>query len=54
MGFMNLLRKLGIVKSGKETWKGDVSNRPAEIDDMPVSDKEKKKDTPVDTGDADM
>jgi hypothetical protein len=37
MGFLDFLKKTGVVKTGKQTWKGDASKKP--VDD-PLRDAE--------------
>jgi hypothetical protein len=33
MGFFDFLKKTGVVKAGKQTWKGDAKNRPVDDPD---------------------
>ncbi|MDP1845521.1 MAG: hypothetical protein Q8L09_02110 [Candidatus Moranbacteria bacterium] len=52
MSFSDFLRKIGIMKTGGQTWKGDAKDRPLEDPDQQqeMADLDRKIDEPTDTG----
>ena len=48
MGFFDFLKKTGAVQSGKTTWKGDMKDRPVEMNDNPADHINSDDNTPTD------
>ncbi|HNT29445.1 MAG TPA: hypothetical protein PKL83_00655 [bacterium] len=49
MGLIDFLKKIGVLKVGSQSWKGDAANRPVDVDDeLQISPSET-----TDTGSAD-
>ncbi|MFA5926471.1 MAG: hypothetical protein WC831_06140 [Parcubacteria group bacterium] len=50
MGFFDFLKKAGVVKSGKQTWSGDASQKP--VDDPLVQNSAENTDSQADPQDS--
>ena len=54
MGFLDFLKKTGVVKAGSKTWKGDAKNRPLDDPDQQqkMADLDREFDKPTDNSDS--
>ena len=54
MGFFDLLKKVGVVKAGGQTWKGDAKDRPLDDPDQQqkIADLDREIDNVMDSKDS--